>query len=36
MNEYLKKVLNEVENKNSNEPEFLQAVKEVLTRIEPI
>ena len=36
MNDYLKKVLHEVENKNPNEPEFLQAVKEVLSSIEPI
>ena len=36
MNEYLKKVLAQVEGKNPNEPEFLQAVKEVLSTVEPI
>ena len=36
MNEYLKKVLKEVENKNKHESEYLQAVKEVLTSVEPI
>ena len=36
MNEYLKKVLAQVEEKNPNEPEFLQAVKEVLSTVEPI
>ena len=30
MNKYLEKVLSDVELKNPNEPEFLQAVKEVL------
>ncbi len=36
MNEYLKKVLEFTEKKNSNEPEFLQAVKEVLETLEPV
>ena len=36
MNEYLKKVIKEVETKNPNEPEFLQAVKEVFATVEPI
>lgn len=36
MNKYLEKVLSDVELKNPNEPEFLQAVKEVLSTIEPI
>ena len=36
MNEYLKKVIDEVVCKNPNEPEFLQAVKEVLSSVEPI
>lgn len=36
MNEYLNKVLKEIENKNAHEPEFLQAVKEVLCSIEQI
>ncbi len=36
MNEYLKKVLKEVENKNKHESEYLQAIKEVLTSVEPI
>lgn len=36
MNEYLKKVLAQVEINNPNEPEFLQAVKEVLSTVEPI
>ncbi len=33
---YLKSVIQQVENKNSYEPEFIQAVKEVLTSIEPL
>lgn len=33
---YLSEVLSKVEAKNANEPEFLQAVKEVLTSIEPV
>ena len=36
MNEYLKKVLAKVKEKNASEPEFLQAVKEVLSTVEPI
>jgi len=36
MNEYLNKVLTETEHKNANEPEYLQAVKEVLTSLEPV
>jgi len=36
MNEYLKRTFNDVELKNSNEPEFIQAVKEVLSSVEPI
>ena len=36
MNEYLKKAIKEVETKNQHEPEFLQAVKEVLSTVEPI
>ena len=36
MNEYLKKVLNGVREKNLYEPEYLQAVEEVLTSIEPV
>ncbi|MBE7710577.1 MAG: NADP-specific glutamate dehydrogenase [Cyanobacteria bacterium SIG31] len=36
MNKYLKRVLEETETKNPHEPEFLQAVKEVLTSVEPI
>ena len=36
MNEYLERVLSEVRNKNADEPEFLQAVKEVLSTVEPI
>lgn len=34
--EYLKEVLAGLEAKNSNEPEFIQAVKEVLCSIEPV
>ncbi len=33
---YLSEVLSKVEAKNAHEPEFLQAVKEVLTSIEPV
>ena len=33
---YLNEVLSKVEAKNAHEPEFLQAVKEVLTSIEPV
>ena len=36
MNDYLKKVLQEVEIKNPNEKEYLQAVKEVLSTVQPI
>ena len=36
MNEYLEKVLAKVEKQNSTEPEYLQAVKEVLASIEPV
>lgn len=36
MNKYLERVLSDTEQKNSNEPEFLQAVKEVLNTIEPV
>ena len=36
MNDYLKRVIKETEIKNSNEPEYLQAVKEVLASVEPI
>lgn len=36
MNEYLEKVLKETEEKNIHEPEYLQAVKEVLTTVEPV
>ena len=35
MNSYLEKVLRDTEQKNIHEPEFLQAVKEVLTTVEP-
>lgn len=34
--DYLKEVLQTVQNKNGFEPEFLQAVKEVLSSIEPV
>ena len=36
MNSYIERVLNEVRAKDSNEPEFIQAVEEVLTSISPI
>ncbi|MBQ2645562.1 NADP-specific glutamate dehydrogenase [bacterium] len=36
MNKYLENVLEKTKNKNSNEPEFIQAVTEVLTSIEPV
>ena len=36
MNNYLKKVLDEVKVKDSAQPEFIQAVDEVLTTIEPV
>ena len=36
MNNYLEKVLNEVKIKNSNEIEYIQAVDEVLSTLEPV
>ena len=36
MNSYIKRVLEETAAKNACEPEFLQAVNEVLTTIEPV
>ena len=36
MNEYLLKVIEQTEKLNTNQPEYLQAVKEVLTSIEPV
>ena len=36
MNEYLEKVLKKQKQKNIHEPEYLQAVKEVLTTVEPV
>lgn len=36
MNEYLKRVIERIEAKNPNEPEYLQAIKEVLSTVEPI
>lgn len=36
MNEYIKKVLEDVQKVNYNEPEFIQAVDEVLETIEPV
>lgn len=36
MNSYLHKVLDETQRKNLYEPEFLQAVEEVLTSLEPV
>ena len=33
---YIQKVLDEAKQKNSSEPEFLQAVSEVLNTIEPV
>ena len=36
MNEYLNRVLAGIEAKNPNEPEYLQAVKEVLATVEPL
>lgn len=36
MNKYLERVLEEIKEKNSNEPEFLQAVSEVYSTIEPV
>lgn len=34
-NAYIKKIWDDVKAKNANEPEFLQAVEEVLTTLEP-
>ena len=34
MNQYISRVLENTEKKNSNEPEYLQAVKEVLCSVE--
>lgn len=36
MNKYIEKVLEETKKKNPHEPEYLQAVEEVLTSIEPV
>ena len=36
MSEYLSRVINEISNKNPNEPEYLQAVKEVFETIKPV
>lgn len=36
MNKYLEKVLNEVRTKNEHEKEYIQAVEEVLTTLEPV
>ncbi len=36
MNSYVARVLEETKKKNPNEPEYLQAVEEVLTSIEPV
>ena len=36
MNEYLKKVIEETKTKNAQEPEFLQAMEEVLTTLNPM
>ncbi|MBQ7126135.1 NADP-specific glutamate dehydrogenase [bacterium] len=36
MNSYLDSVLNNTENKNYNEPEFIQAVREVLLTVKPL
>ena len=35
-NEYLKRVYEDLEKRNANEPEFLQAVREVLESIQPV
>ena len=35
-NEYLKRVYEGLEKRNANEPEFLQAVREVLESISPL
>ncbi|MBQ3311035.1 NADP-specific glutamate dehydrogenase [bacterium] len=36
MNSYISRVLEETKKKNANEPEYIQAVEEVLTSIEPV
>ena len=36
MNKYVERVLKDVKAKNANEPEFLQAVDEVLTTLDPV
>lgn len=36
MNSYIERVIKEVESRNNNQPEFIQALKEVLTTLEPI
>ncbi len=36
MNSYVERVLDETKKKNANEPEYLQAVEEVLATIEPV
>lgn len=36
MSEYIEKVLEQIKEKNINEPEYLQAVEEVLTTIKPV
>ena len=35
-NEYVKRIWADVQQKNAGEPEFLQAVQEVLTTLEPV
>ena len=35
-NSYLKSVFEQVQKRNANEPEFLQAVEEVLESLEPV
>ena len=36
MNSYIERIIKEAEKKNNNQPEYIQAVKEVLTSLEPI
>ena len=36
MNSYIERIIKEAEEKNNNQPEFIQALKEVLTTLEPI
>ena len=36
MNDYLNRVISQIESKNPNEPEYLQAVKEVLGTVKPL